>query len=83
MTTMTMTFPETVFSAIRWSPDEFIREMRTEAAAQWYAQQRVSQERAAEIAGLSRAELINALAQRRIPVVQADYEDIMEEGRRV
>ena len=83
MTTMTMTLPETIFSAIRWSPDEFIREMRIEAAAQWYAQQRVSQERAAEIAGLSRAEFINALARRRIPVVQAEYEEIMEEVRRV
>jgi len=82
MTTMTMTLPETIFSAIRWSPDEFIREMRIEAAAQWYAQQRVSQERAAEIAGLSRAEFINALAQRRIPLVQAEYEEIIEEVRR-
>jgi len=82
MTTMTMTFPETVFSSIRWSPEEFIREMRIEAAAQWYAQQRVSQERAADIAGISRAEFIDRLAQRGIPVMQADYDEIMDEVNR-
>jgi predicted HTH domain antitoxin len=80
--TLTMNLPETIFSAVRWSPDEFIREMRIEAAAQWYAQQRISQEKAAEIAGVTRAEFITALAQRGIPVVQAEFDEIMEEMRR-
>jgi predicted HTH domain antitoxin len=82
MTTMTMTVPETVFSSIRWSPEEFIREMRIEAAAQWYAQSRVSQERAADIAGVTRAEFIDMLALRGIPVMQADYDEIMDEVNR-
>lgn len=43
--------------------------MRIEAATQWYAQQRISQEKAAEIAGISRAEFIDELARRRIPVI--------------
>ncbi len=83
MTTMTVSFPETAFSAVRRTPDEFIREMRIEAATQWYAQQRVSQERGAEIAGLSRAEFIDELAARRIAVVQAAYSEISAEVQRV
>jgi len=83
MTTMTMSFPETVFSSTRWSPDEFVREMRIEAATQWYSQKRISQERAADIAGLTRSEFIDALALRRIPVVQTEFDEIMEEVRRV
>jgi len=80
---MTMSFPETVFSSTRWSPDEFVREMRIEAASQWYSQKRISQERAADIAGLTRSEFIDALALRRIPVVQAEFDEIMDEVRRV
>jgi predicted HTH domain antitoxin len=83
MTTMTMSFPETVFSSTRWSPDEFVREMRIEAATQWYSQKRISQERAADIAGLTRSEFIDALALRRIPVVQTEFDEIMDEVRRV
>ena len=82
MTTVTIQFPESVFSALRRAPAEFIKEMRIEAATQWYAQQRVSQEKGAEIAGISRAEFINELACRRIPVVQVNFEELMEEVRR-
>jgi predicted HTH domain antitoxin len=82
MTTVTIQFPESVFSALRRAPAEFIKEMRIEAATQWYAQQRISQEKGAEIAGISRAEFINELACRRIPVVQVDYEELMEEVNR-
>jgi hypothetical protein len=32
MTTVTMQLPETVFSALRKDPDEFVREMRIVAA---------------------------------------------------
>ena len=82
MTTVTIQFPESVFSALRRAPAEFIKEMRIEAATQWYAQQRVSQEKGAEIAGISRAEFINELASRRIPVVQVNFKELMEEVRR-
>jgi len=82
MTTLTIDIPDSVFPALHRAPDEFIREMRIEAAVQWYAQQRVSQAKAAEIAGLSRAELIDELARRRIPVVQVSYDELMEEVHR-
>jgi predicted HTH domain antitoxin len=79
MTTITFDLPESVFSALRRAPDEFVGEMRIEAATQWYARQRVSQEKGAEIAGISRAAFIDELARRRIPVVQVGFEELMEE----
>ncbi len=83
MTTLNITLPESVFSALRRAPSEFIKEMRVEAAAQWYAQQRISQEKGAEISDLSRAEFIDELAKRSIPVVQVDFDELMEEIKRV
>jgi predicted HTH domain antitoxin len=82
MTTVTIDLPESVFSALRRAPDELVQEMRIEAAAQWYAQRRISQEKAAEIAGLPRAAFIDELARRRIPVIQASLEESLEEARR-
>jgi len=79
---MTIELPETVFSALRKAPAEFVKEMRIEAATQWYAQQRISQEKGAEIAGISRAEFIDELASRRISVDQVNFEELMEEVRR-
>lgn len=82
MTSMTIELPKAVFSALRKSPTEFVKEMRIEAATQWYAQQRISQEKGAEIAGISRAEFIDELARRRISVDQVNFEELMEEVRR-
>ncbi len=54
--------PEGAFSALRKDPDEFAKELRLAAAAKWYEMGIVSQERASEIAGLSKAEFIFSLA---------------------
>lgn len=83
MATLMIDLPDSVFSALHRAPDELVQEMRIEAATQWYAHQRVSQGKAAEIAGLSRAEFIDELSRRRIPVMQASFEDVMEEMGRV
>ena len=63
MQTITLDFPEDVFVAMRRPPAEFAREMRLAAAMLWYSRGLVSQEKAAEIAGLNRAEFLRALAQ--------------------
>ena len=54
-----------VLSAMRQDPPNFAREMRLAAAAKWYEMGRVSQGKAAEIAGVSRAEFLTALASQR------------------
>lgn len=82
MTTLNFTLPDSVFSALRFAPSEFLKEMRIEAATQWYAQQRISQEKGAEIAGLSRAAFIDELAKRRIPVIQIELDELLEEVKR-
>jgi predicted HTH domain antitoxin len=54
--------------------------MRIAAAVQWYAEQVVSQEKAAEIAGLSRVELIDELSRRKVPVFQTTLDELIREG---
>jgi predicted HTH domain antitoxin len=79
MTTVTIELPDDVYSALRRSPQEIIREMRLAAAVEWYAQERISQGKGAEIAGLSRAEFIDELARRKIPVAQIRPEELWQE----
>lgn len=79
MTSVTIDLPDSAFSALRLSPVEFVREMRVAAAVQWYAQQQVSQGKAAELAGLSRAEFINELFRRKVPAVQVTIEELRKE----
>ena len=79
MTTVTIELPDDVYSALRRSPKEVIREMRIAAAVEWYAQERISQGKGAEIAGLSRAEFLDELSRRKIPVVQIRPEELWQE----
>lgn len=72
-------FPPTIFSALRKSPAEFAVEMRLAAAIHWYSQAMVSQGKAAEIAGLSRAEFLEELFRRKIPAIQVSLEELRDE----
>ena len=71
--------PPSAFAALRLSPEEFAEEMRIAASVQWYAQGRLSQEKAAEVAGLSRAEVLEELFRRRVPACQVTFEELVEE----
>jgi len=79
MPTVTMDLPEDVFSALRRSPEEFAREMRLAAAMLWYTRGMISQEKAAEVAALSRAEFLKALAQNEMDVFAVDFNDLKRE----
>jgi predicted HTH domain antitoxin len=65
MTQLTLQIPESAFAALHQAPDEFGQEMRIAAAVKWYELRRVSQGRATEIAGLTRAAFIDALSRYR------------------
>jgi predicted HTH domain antitoxin len=79
MATVTVEVPESAFSALRRSPDEFAREMRIAAAIQWYHQELISQGKAAEIAGLTRADFLEALFRAKVPACQITVEELKEE----
>jgi predicted HTH domain antitoxin len=79
MATVTVKVPDGAFSALRRSPEEFAREMTSAAAIQWYHQGLISQGKAAEIAGLSRADFLDALIRARVPACQVTAEELKEE----
>ncbi|WP_026736260.1 UPF0175 family protein [Fischerella sp. PCC 9605] len=79
MRTVPIQLPETVFSALRKNPSEFIQEMRIAAAVKWYELGEVSQAKAAEIAGLTRAEFINALSRYQVDFMQYTAQELAEE----
>ncbi|MGB3519185.1 MAG: UPF0175 family protein [Elainellaceae cyanobacterium] len=79
MQTIQIQLPDTIFSALRKAPDEFVREMRIAAAVKWYELGDISQEKAAEIANLSRADFINTLGRYRVSVFQYTAEELAEE----
>ena len=79
MTTIRYDLPSSAFAALRLSPDEYADEMRTAAAVQWYAQGLVSQGKAAELAGLSRAEFLDELFRRKVSASQVTLEELERE----
>lgn len=79
MPTVTLDLPEDVFSALRRSPDEFVRELRLAAAIHWYERGEISQEKAAHIAGLDRTDFLLALAREQADAFVVDFDDLKRE----
>jgi predicted HTH domain antitoxin len=79
MTTVTLQFPDDVFSALRRSPEKFARELRVAAAIHWYERGELSQEKAAHVAGLSRAQFLMELARTESDAFVVDFEDLKRE----
>lgn len=77
--TLQIDLPETVFSAIRRNPSEFLAEMRLAAAVKWYELGMISQEKAAEVAGTSRADFIFSLARFEVSPFQYTADEIEKE----
>jgi predicted HTH domain antitoxin len=71
--------PGDALAPIAETPDAFATEMRLAAAMLWYIQGRVSHERAAQYAGISRIAFIDALAAARLPAFHVDVDEVMEE----
>ncbi len=79
MRTVSMQLPESVFAALRKDPREFVQEMRIVAAVKWYELGEVSQGKAAEIAGLTRSDFINALSRFKVSPFQYTAQELAEE----
>ncbi len=68
--------PETVFSALRLSPREYVIEMRRAAAVKWYEMRKISQGKGAELCGVTRAEFIRILSDYQVSILQDDRESL-------
>ena len=82
MIQLTVEVPEGALASLHRDPTTFVRELRLAAAVKWYEMRLVSQGRAAEIAGLSRAEFLDALSRYRVSPFQSSAEEIIAEVER-
>ena len=55
-----LNLPESAFSVMRSTPDEFGQELLIAAAVKWYEVGMISQSKAAEIVGISRQDFLQA-----------------------
>ncbi len=67
-------------SALRKSPDKFTRDLRLVAAVKWYELGRVSQEKAAEIAGMNREDFLMELSRLDVSQFQYSLEEVLKEA---
>jgi predicted HTH domain antitoxin len=82
MVHMTIDMPEEALATLHTGPEDFVRQLRLAAAVKWYEMRRVSQERAAKIAGVSRAEFMESLGKFGVSPFQSSADEILEEADR-
>lgn len=79
MTTLAVAVPEDLGETLNKGPGDLAQEVRVAASAAWFSEGLISQGKAAELAGLSRAEFLLELSRRRISVIQLHPEELREE----
>lgn len=82
MATVTIEVPEEAFSAVRKSPEDFVQELRLAGAIHWYQRGEISQEKAAQVAGLDRTDFLDALAREKVDAFRVDFSDLRRELER-
>ena len=80
MTSVTIQLPDELPSSLHRSPTELEKDVKLAAAIDWYRRGLVSQGCAAEIAGIARADFIDALAERKIDVVQVEPDELEQDS---
>jgi predicted HTH domain antitoxin len=79
--TLQIEIDDEVLSALQKSPEEMAWEIRLAAAAKWYELGAISQEKAAQMAGLSRSAFIEALERFNVSPFQETAADIEQAVR--
>jgi predicted HTH domain antitoxin len=75
MPTITVDLPSESLAALRRSSEELAQDVRLAAAIYWYAKGELSQERAAEVAGLDRTDFLLACGRAGVNVFQTDADE--------
>ena len=79
MKTITIEVPDDATLPFADSDEQFARELRLAAAIFWYDRGIISQGKGAEIAGLTRAEFIDALGQANVSAIQTTPAELKAE----
>lgn len=79
MKTLTLELPDTAFSALRLSPDDYLTEMKRAAAVKWYELRKISQGKGAELCGVTRAGFLRILSDYRVSILQDDEKSLAAE----
>lgn len=79
--TVQFDLPESVFSSIRSTPEAFVSELRLAAAVKWFESGRISQGKAAEVAGVSRQAFHDALSRFGVSAFQVSPNELRDELR--
>ncbi|RFP62134.1 MAG: UPF0175 family protein [Limnothrix sp. CACIAM 69d] len=74
-----LNLPESAFSILRSTPDEFAQELLIAAVVKWYEVGIISQSKAAEITGMSRQAFLVALDRFGVSPFQSTPEELAEE----
>jgi len=82
MLQMTIEIPDEALGALRKTPQDLAREMRQAAAVKWYELKLLSQERAAQVAGVSRSEFLVVLGRFGVSAFQYEADELLEEAGR-
>jgi predicted HTH domain antitoxin len=76
---ITISVPEASLSILRATPQVFAQEVCLAAAVKWYELGKISQAKAAELAGVSRAEFLQALGEYHVSPYQITEEELTAE----
>lgn len=83
MTRVEIDLPDEAFAGLDRESDELASEFRAAAAAKWYEVGRVSQEVAAQIAGVSRSEFVSVLSRLRVSPLQESAADALSSAEMI
>jgi predicted HTH domain antitoxin len=76
---ITIELPDDALAILRSSLEDFSKEFRLAAAVKWYEIGKISQSRAAELAGISRHEFLHSLFRFQVSPFQVTPEELAEE----